>query len=138
MRYLIQPQTRPDLETLDIVSWRAGNRNMVVQAGDPDALWNGFVPLENLLIHTREIFALQISDERRVEVVHQAPDLGTQFRKVDQTVQIGMLLLRNKSASPTYQLHGQTSWTHRIRQARVDLVIMNHEGEASTKAPSAI
>lgn len=61
--YLIESQSCPHLETVDIVGGRAGHWNVVAQAVDPDRLWDCLIPFQDVAIQSLKILALEVANE---------------------------------------------------------------------------
>lgn len=61
--YLIEPQARPHLETVDIVRGRARDWNVIAQAVDPDRLRDRLIPSQDFAVQLLEILTLEVANE---------------------------------------------------------------------------
>ena len=91
--HLIQPETGPDLKSLEVIGWRRRQRQLFAKVVDLDLLGDRLVPVEDLFVEAFKVLAFQIPDEGGLEIVDQFPDSGPKPGVCDHGDQIRVLIL---------------------------------------------
>jgi len=90
---LVQPQTRPYLETLEVVRRRRREGQLFAKVVDLDLFRYRIVPMKDLFIKLFKVLALKITNEGRLKIIDQFPDLGSKSRIRDHGDQVRVFIL---------------------------------------------